>query len=841
MTTKNEFYVGVMLTDTPTANVDYVDSTEVVIARGRHAYPVLSLQGGSAIFFDLDEGDDDYVYFFANGELVERRYIHSFKGSVIIPPSNADAWSASFSEFNSEFLAKREEGFLYQLSKVTPHYKNLTITHKKENGQQFFRSQLSDSVKLVGAEADAVFDMGLEEQQMFFITDLVHKVRYKGTFSKTDCTYDTDKHICTFSVDTKDRYTEFLDNWDKEYDLAKLPRFMDTVGFNIRPMAQIYVLGSDTVTNIVDGVTFETSVSEPPEPTDNREQLYNTAFKRLSVNNEVMISGSGIEGVDGVYAGKGGEFVNANGQYKIKISLHDWGNPAGNYLQCKLVVASTGAVLYDSPYPFIKNGNVDFDRMYLRVVPHDQLLYIPTDDDYHLNRTVDDPNSGSRVEMSAVSVEVYGRFLYATASGVRLRNDDFAYHGSVFTHEWAMMGDSMLEVYSSAETSEKPTKYYQTEDGKYFKKPTRLENVNNIVPISKNDWAYASIWADVSMLTFPSQAFKHVQIRDALSIAHAIQALLSKVAPTVKHVGNALFSRFFYATEPPLQGLQRFYTFITQKSNAMKGGTYDTAAQTAKTTLKDLLEAICMCFRCGWHIDEDNRLIIEHISYYLNGGTYDVIPTVGFDLTQNVDQFNGKPIGYFQTSLSFDKTELSSRYEFGWMDECTGVFNGPAIDVKAKYVDKSKKESVTPADVTSDLTLMMVSPEDMSKDGFALMCALQGEDGSYEIPTIDVQGLRDEYGNVYNAKVQNYHASWSYLQRLYMYDMPAYAIKHDLTPPLTVLGIKRCMRHTVRVRVPKDFDALAMVRTTEGEGVVEEWSEDIDTGFGEMVLSYLPC
>src|SRR5699024_7231302 len=96
---------------------------------------------------------------------------------------------------------------------------------------------------------------------------------------------------------------------------------------------------------------------------------------------------------------------------------------------------------------------------------------------------------------------------------------------------------------------------------------------------------------------------------------------------------------------------------------------------------------------CYWYI-EDGKFKIEHISFFMRGGSYSYNTNVQLDFTKLVDQFNKKLSSYFQSEVEFDKSELNQRYEFGWMDDVTDLFGGVTIDVKSNYIQKDKTEEI---------------------------------------------------------------------------------------------------------------------------------------------------
>ena len=134
--------------------------------------------------------------------------------------------------------------------------------------------------------------------------------------------------------------------------------------------------------------------------------------------------------------------------------------------------------------------------------------------------------------------------------------------------------------------------------------------------------------------------------------------------------------------------MDRFYVFITLKTNILKGE-YDQAAQKAEISFKDLMEMLRDCFRCYWYI-EDGKFKVEHISFFIRGGSYSYSSNVQLDFTKLIDQFNKKPSTYFLSEIEYDKSDLNQRYEFGWMDDVTDLFGGMAqerVDYAGGYID----------------------------------------------------------------------------------------------------------------------------------------------------------
>lgn len=206
-----------------------------------------------------------------------------------------------------------------------------------------------------------------------------------------------------------------------------------------------------------------------------------------------------------------------------------------------------------------------------------------------------------------------------------------------------------------------------------------------------------------------------------------------RVFPVIRITGNGItheatteYSEFLYGTN--LLGINQTL-LITPKSNIVTAG-YDQPAQKAPITLKNVLDMLRDCFRCYWFIDEQNRFRIEHIQYFRNGGSYSGSPVVGIDLTAQQVPRNGKPWAFARDQFKFDKPAMAARYQFGWMDDVTQLFDGFPIDIISKYVNPDNIEQIDISRFTSDIDYILLNPGAVSKDGFVLLAGIRGNEAN---------------------------------------------------------------------------------------------------------------
>lgn len=130
--------------------------------------------------------------------------------------------------------------------------------------------------------------------------------------------------------------------------------------------------------------------------------------------------------------------------------------------------------------------------------------------------------------------------------------------------------------------------------------------------------------------------------------------------------------------------------------------------------------------------------------------------------------------------MSYSKDDLSSRYEFSWMDGSTDIFEDIEMNVNSVYIQENKTEEINSEVFSTDVDLMLYAPDKFSSDGFALLMA---DKVTHKVPIFSIRELRDdEYLYGYSATPQNYLCSWLYLARYYMLDMPAKNVEYTRAP-----------------------------------------------------------
>lgn len=747
---------------------------------------------------------------------------------------------------------------------INPHYKELNKKYAKESGQEFFRITLDGKITLFGDDYEIINNASIEDNLLFVIDKFNRTTNkwieyYKGEFNKTDCKLDYEKKSCELKTSPLDQYTQVMNKYDNTYDLIKLAPAISKINLHKRALMQVYVRGANTISNFLGGTYWEDGVNEVIDSHNDLISKY--YFSYIKAGNEFYISGAGISDVNGVYAGTNGSWQKWYGYRGQLTKVTSKGDPAPisnmpkvysiyakadrtaaydeptetyaeDLYKFQIVRTSDSKVLYESEWTFYTSSeDIYADNM-----------YIGRDDIKMTNKS----NSSDVFTLTNVFVyHVYQRLLcdvdtVEDSEGIKetydIPTDDFVFDNRNYKKCIGLRGGLF---FCTSRTVTEPTKFGMNDYGEYFTNNfiAASTGISHPLPISRNFWVNASLWYvyDLWYEYFEEDLRKQYTLKDSYSVGATIKALLKKIDPSLTHEETAEYSRFLYDTSVPIS-MARFYPHITPKTNILKGD-YDQAAQKAEITFEELMNMLRDCFRCYWYI-EDGKFKVEHIYYFMNGGSYSAQTSYQLDFTKLKDQFNKKLSSYFQSSIEFDKSELNSRYEFNWMDDVTDLMGNVTLDINANYVQKDKTEEVNASQFTSDIDLMLLDPSSFSEDGFALLCPTRSG-STMQLPISSVT-LQDENGDTYDALVQNWYASWSYLVRFYRYDLPAYYATCNTLGELYSNDIKKSMKHTIEFHTEEDLNELQLIKTSIGNGKIESVSVNLDTRLAKVNLMYEP-
>lgn len=722
-----------------------------------------------------------------------------------------------FSDDDLKQIVLDEAGY----RRVNPIYKDdLAKELELETGQQFYRAKLSGKINFVRDDYDFINDKSFDTEFIFRIEQsddggLSFFPYYTGKFMKTDCEWNNDDKKVTVQPDVYDQYNNVLAGLEKEYNLIELAPQITQLNYKKRPLIQIYIPGDSVVSCFLSGMYWEQDANVVTD----RNALLNTYYFALcNLLKEINVTGTTNPNVNGLYSGRmsisnnvftGTMRPNVSNGYYIYVS-QVYTPPFFSAVTVQIRQSSDDKVMYS----YIANigGNNPWDNA-----------------DFDAPAVSGSGATGSaHCEMATYSI--YARYLCDVEQVLNvdtypLPTDDIVEDNRNYNR---VVRYALDIAYISNQSSNEPTQWGIRDDGTYFMPPYSIYG-DIFYPIARSTWRYASIWFAFYLADWilEEAAQSPYTLRDTNPLSSVISVLLQKIAPEITHEGTEEYSKFLYGSNRPI-GDYNFTLLITQKTNVTKGD-YDRPAQKAPITLQQITNMLRDCFRCYWYI-EDNKFKIEHIQFFRNGGSYNS-PTIGTDLTRLQNIRNGKNWSFATTSWSFDKIDMPERYQFDWMDDVTEAFKGNPIEIISKYVTAGKIESINISNFTSDIDYMILNPNNISDDGFALFAAVKNGD-QYDLPFIEFNFGASKF------ILQNAILSMQYLQpTFYIYDLPAYKVEINGSE-MRALGIDRKKKQTVNYPSINDPDPMKLIKTNLGNGQVEKISINLCSRMNKLTLKY---
>lgn len=731
--------------------------------------------------------------------------------------------------------------FILDGSEVRPVYKSLSKKYERESGTQIVKQSLQGDIYLVKDTFNYVYSQSITHEFSFVIQKQnkngVFEDYFVGKFFKYNCSFDFLKSMCKVSVTQVNKAKQLYDLRDKKFDLIKMSVPTTKVVMQKRATLQLYSINSTTLLNVnASGAYWEEPVIEP---TSDANTLKNTYFfevcKWIGIARVIATNSIDTPEIDvtGTYICKLNYkpdslnnlslvYTRIDGKYKL--SSH-WYQATGYDIKlCEGTITdiSTGTKIYECVVTMGSGDNFYWE-------------FKSTGTHYDIK--VEDKGPSNYGEDL-----VYGRLLrdIETVDGLKANKlpvDDFVENRSGYKYAIPFVSSS---VYLSDDLRDEPYVYGTNSEGKYYYPP--YSSFIKFIPISKASWDdLYSVWFDFSIEVknlLQESTYKY-ELRDAYRLDQVISTLLNELDLDLTHSNLDTYSQFLYGNSPFNRSDK--ILLISPKSNVLKGE-YDMPAQKADITIGSIFEMLQNCFKCMWFV-EDDKLKIEHVSWFNNGRTYDTLnPNSVIDLTSMHDRFNSKVTDYAQKELDIDLSGISSRYSFEWMDNCTYPFLGSDLTFEAPYLDADKSESITVQDFSTDIDYMQANPNDFSKDGFALIStsfSYSVEFGLGYYTEISSMTLIDSADNrPYNVDVQNGDLAWPNLVKYYLYDAagPRYKYSATNSGDMVVSSMAKVAKQTVSAQMEEDPSMLNVIKTSLGEGYIESMEINMTTRLTKFEL-----
>lgn len=707
---------------------------------------------------------------------------------------------------------------------------DLSLNTEREQNEMFFRTKMSGQLVFIGTDADWILAKAFTTKFVVILersNDLgtTWTEIWRGFFYMTDCEVSLDDKRVTVTPEVEDQYTAILAGMDNEYNLIELLPEIQPVRIKKHPMVQIYGAGESVISCICGNLAWEQEVSATDDYDLLREEYHFYVENQQTVA-RAELNGSLYEEYEGyVPDSPSGSW----GNEVIEYTLNSASGTTYLWFKKEIVAGAQIAITTDIQILRTSDDAILYRGLYYDIDPANYSVELE-----HTSLT-----SGT-IELSVMTNQLCARILcdvedYDGTETTPISAEDLCGNNRQYKRVLPFALGTRYLMASSA-SSNTPTEYGKKNDNEYWAKPSAQVE---LFPVGRTQWALTSNWFknDGNILgVIRNYGKKTYTLNTTYPLSSVLSVLLAKIGAGVIHQAESQYSEFLYDSTNPVSNEQGYTLLISPKSNLLAGEFSQPAAK-APITLKKVLEMLRNVYQCYWHIDGSDRLCIEHISYYKNGGSYDQSPSVGLDLTATFNRY-GKPLAYDTSKYKFDKLKMPQRYEFGWMDGVTVPFKGQPIEIVSPYVEQGEVESVTVAEFSSDIDYMLLCPEDISVDGFALIGArLSGQ--NYVIPEVTLNNTAYPWLE-YTVTVQNGLLAFCYLQsRYWISDMPARSIKVN-TIATQALGIMRTKIQELNHPQYDEPNPLRLIKTYLGNGFIASQQIRLTSRMSKTTLNYDP-
>lgn len=702
----------------------------------------------------------------------------------------------------------------------------LSIKHSMPDDERYYKESFNGTLKFVRDDYSWIMDAvdGVTRFNTIYELELWTQTQKVTTlkFVITDCEVDEDNGIITVKPSTKSRYDDLLNGLDREFNLVELNPVIEQLTWYRRALLQFTTSNSEVITNCLGGITWN-------ENKVNSGDLINTY--KFAISDIFQVAELTLEG-EGVYYGRT--------QAASYDNLRDY------ELQRGLYIVTSNYEYKLRLYETYSSGEFYFHvELYRKLIGGNYSLFASSQTyggfipDTLTNLFLYNGNNQHVTTVNLKTIKVYARILCdvgGDGAEVRPTADIMPYSNNYrYVLPYSNNISTIIASKSNTPNEYGPFTYY-TVSG-YYMPPSPV----GYLPLQQSDWVSGvSMWVDLSLVPDYFSRNKTMSLRHAYPLYSAIKVLLAEIAPDLSFDETTAYSEFLFDyhenTHPLVQDV--VHLFITPKTNILNGD-YQTPAYNAPIKLKEILDMLKAVYKCYWFIDTDNKLRIEHVSWFMNGGTYgNPSENIRYDLTTLRNTRNGKLWGYETSKYTFDKPNMPATYTFAWMDEVTQEFKGYQMEMQSCLVEKGKNEEITVNKFTSDIDFVTITPDDISKDGFMLLGASYDSNNQYYY--LPFYPLRIEGTNIINY-LQNGFLAYIYLQKneIWLSDLPAGMVEYADGDEKAVFKQSRMMKQNVTVPMTTPiFDPITLIKTGLGNGEIQDIEINISSLTGKATLKY---
>lgn len=701
-----------------------------------------------------------------------------------------------------------------------------SIKHTMPDDERYYKESFNGTLKFVRDDYTWVVatDNGVTRFDTIYELELWTQTQQVTTlkFVITDCEVDEDNGIVTVKPTTKTIYDDIEDCKNREFNLVDLNPEINDLTWYKRVLAQVYVGGEDIVTNLIGGMHWEQDVVADLNSVTPETLADDYHFTQREAYNEVEVQGLSSGGGNGTYFGVGDTerrvfdyLVYPVGIKPYRLRFHRW--VSGNDFIFRIGIEDlNGVELYFHQENSISAYSADSATVQMQDSSTSQATAVFVS--YNVKR-------------------IYDRLLCDVDTGVDRPDDDLVAYSS--NYRYIAQFASFVYSYSTA-LSLTPTQWGTVGgSNKYYTAPSAV--IEEWMPIGQSLWNNVSLFLDLnSGVTLRTEELymRSMTLRHAYPVWSALTVLLQQVAPGVTFEPLEGYSEFLFAEVNPVTGHDNLTLFITPKSNIINGD-YKTPAYKAPITLASLLEMLRNVFQLYWYIDSQGRFHLEHVSWFMNGGTYSTpTPAVSYDLTALHNTRNGKAWAFVTNRYTFNRNEIPSTITWKWMDDVTEPFIGFEMRFKSPLVNKAKNEEKNIGNYTSDIDYVSLQPNDVSQDGFMLLgAAYEAIKQFYYLPFYAYTPA----GSAVVTNLQNGYLAMGYLeqQNYWLDNQPAGDIEYSNGSRAATRMQSRMKQQDVVVPMTSPiFDPITLIRTGLGDGEIQDIEINISSLTGKAKLKY---
>lgn len=730
-----------------------------------------------------------------------------------------------------------------------------SLDFSQQSGEVFYRAKLNGSLLFRFAEFDSILSKGYNYEHIVVLQYYDENAAdwaecWRGRFALTDCEIDYDTQTISVQPETQDRYTKILDHLEDEYNLIKIKPTQKPVKMQIRPVVQLYSIGSSKITNITTNGYYEQDVRNA-EP-----QIWDF----------MMHEYSGATGADAYYFAVPFE---TGSQYPICM-------PKG---ACSLWVTDSNNddLFFFAEFPLDGTHTIQTTVTNAQVYTYDavsgvktlvatinaECYYDPVDN--HRDTYFRFYYGGNTFELYYETKEVGAEdpteahmpagytFVKARAnqyvSRILLNTDadSVTWNGvTVPTVDLDQTTDiapianynkiapiDITSFVAEAEFTDIVTEYGIADNDGYFKKYNGGDYYYR--PINISEWCLHSMWAR-PVANGLDDYNKEVEIRDCYTLPSVIYRLMKKADISLNFIDNASKSAFLFGSDNHITE-NAFYLLLTPRSNIISSY-YDTPALNAPITFQNVLSMLKNLYKVYWFIDENNYLRFEHISYFDNGYSYtEGEPGLLVDLESHLHTNTKENKCFGQNKIKYEKAEMPEQYKFSFDDSQTIPFDGYPIKCTEAYVSKGQFDEKAISKFDTDVDMILATPSEFSKEGFVLLaCPYENGTRKYVLGIKNKFKIVDEDGNAYRYSVQNYDCAIAYIQKYWWrYDLPCESIiinnEADTAKSTGKYKLQSVeFADTVLAEILADVDNCnKVIRTQQGDGKIKTLSINLNS------------